>query len=233
MTGAAAILAGKKSLVGIDTWIFDLDNTLYPLSVNLFGQVEERMAAFIMAELGVDQEAANRMRREFFTRHGTTLRGLMLDHGVEPTRFLDYVHEIDFERVPPDPALVAAIEALPGRKLVFTNAPARYAEQVMARIGLAGRIEAIHDIIACDFVPKPNPSAYHLLLSRYGITPATAILFEDMARNLEPAAALGMTTAWIESPLDWARIGSDQPYVHYVVTDLAKWLEAAAKSAAD
>jgi putative hydrolase of the HAD superfamily len=217
---------GGRPLSEIETWIFDLDNTLYPLACNLFGQVEERMAAFIMAELEIDYEAAHRLRRHFFQRHGTTLRGLMLDHGVEPERFLHYVHDIDLSGVPADPALVAAINRLPGRKLVFTNATVRHAERVMARIGLTGTIEAVHDIVASAYVPKPAQSAYAALLAGHRIAPATALFVEDMARNLEPAAALGMTTAWVRSPLDWARIGSDQPYVHHIVDDLAAWLVA-------
>lgn len=217
---------GGQALHEIETWIFDLDNTLYPLACNLFGQVEERMAAFIVAELDINYDEAHRMRREFFHRHGTTLRGLMLDHGIEPARFLEYVHEIDLSGIPADPLLVAAINRLPGRKLVFTNATARHAERVMERIGLRGEIEAIHDIVASGYRPKPDPHAYDSLTRRYGFSPNTALFIEDMARNLEPAAALGMTTAWLKSPLDWARLGADQPYVHYVIDDLADWLGA-------
>ena len=217
---------GGQPLGDIETWIFDLDNTLYPLACNLFDQVEERMAAFIMAELAIDYDEAHRMRREFFHRHGTTLRGLMLDHDIEPTRFLEYVHEIDLSGIPADPALVAAINRLPGRKLVFTNATRRHAERVMERIGLNGEIEAIHDIVASAYRPKPDPTAYDALTRRHGFSPKTALFVEDMARNLEPAAALGMTTAWVKSPLDWARLGADQPYVHYAIDDLAAWLSA-------
>jgi putative hydrolase of the HAD superfamily len=227
MTESTDTRRGGRPLAEIETWIFDLDNTLYPLACNLFGQVEERMAAFIMAELEMTYEDAHRLRRDFFARHGTTLRGLMIDHQVEPTRFLDYVHEIDLSGIPADPALVAAINRLPGRKLVFTNATVGHAERVMARIGLTGQIEAVHDIVASDYLPKPHPNAYAALLKAYRIAPETALFVEDMARNLQPAAALGMTTAWVEGPLDWARIGADQPYVHYIVRDLAAWLEGA------
>ncbi|HEY5210224.1 MAG TPA: pyrimidine 5'-nucleotidase [Stellaceae bacterium] len=217
---------GGRPLSQIETWIFDLDNTLYPLAVNLFAQVEERMANFIMDELEITYEDAHRLRRDFFARHGTTLRGLMTDHNVEPRRFLDYVHDIDLSGVPANPALVAAINWLPGRKLVFTNATVRHAERVMDRIGLTGQIEAVHDIEAMDYQPKPARSAYDALVSRYHIAPATALFVEDMARNLQPAAALGMTTAWVRGPLEWARIGSDQPYVHHIIDDLAAWLAA-------
>lgn len=232
VTNAMSAGRGGRPLGEIETWIFDLDNTLYPLACNLFREVEERMDAFIMAELDINHDEAHRMRRDFFTRHGTTLRGLMLDHGIEPKRFLDYVHEIDLSGVPADPVLVAAINRLPGRKLVFTNATARHAERVMARIGLTGHIEAVHDIVAGDYLPKPNPSAYRTLTKRHGFAPESALFVEDMARNLAPAAALGMTTAWVKSPLDWARAGADEPYVHYVIEDLAAWLGAAADASA-
>lgn len=221
-----AAKGGGRPLSEIETWVFDLDNTLYPLACNLFGQVEERMAAFIMAELEIGYDEAHRLRRHFFAKHGTTLRGLMLDHGVDPDRFLHYVHDIDLSGVPADPALVAAINRLPGRKLIFTNATVRHAERVMARIGLVGEIEAIHDIAASAYVPKPARSAYAAMLAGHRVAPESALFVEDMARNLEPAAALGMTTAWVRSPLEWARVGADEPYVHHVVDDLAAWLGA-------
>ncbi|MGH6979696.1 MAG: pyrimidine 5'-nucleotidase, partial [Stellaceae bacterium] len=179
---------GGRPLGEIETWIFDLDNTLYPLAHNLFGQVEERMAAFIVAELEVNHDEAHRMRREFFNRHGTTLRGLMNDHDIDPTRFLDYVHDIDLSGIPADPALVAAINRLNGRKLVFTNSTVRHAERVMERIGLTGHIEAVHDIVATGYKPKPDPTAYETLTKQYRFDPKSALFVEDMARNLAPAA---------------------------------------------
>jgi putative hydrolase of the HAD superfamily len=218
-----------RPLAEIETWIFDLDNTLYPSRCNLFAEAEARMADFIVQELGiaVSVEEAHALRRRFFLDHGTTLRGLMLEHGIEPKRFLDYVHEIDLSPVPPDPALVDAIAALPGRKLVFTNGTEDYAERVIARIGLTGHFLAIHDIIACGYLPKPDPSGYDLLIRRFGIVPQTAIMVEDMARNLVPAASLGMTTAWVKTPKDWAREGAGPEHIHHVIEELAPWLRAA------
>jgi putative hydrolase of the HAD superfamily len=218
-----------RPLSEIETWIFDLDNTLYPARCNLFAEAEARMADFIVHELGLTLtvEDAHALRRRFFLDHGTTLRGLMLEHGIEPKRFLDYVHEIDLTPVPPDPALVEAVAALPGRKLVFTNGTADYAERVIARIGLTGQFLAIHDIIACDYLPKPDPSGYARLIARHAIRPETALMVEDMARNLGPAAALGMTTAWVRTPKDWAREGAVPGDIHHVVDELAPWLRAA------
>ena len=221
-----------RPLTEIETWIFDLDNTLYPARCNLFAEAEARMADFIVHELGLTltHVAAHALRRRFFLDHGTTLRGLMLEHGIEPKRFLDYVHEIDLSPVPPDPALVAAIAALPGRKLVFTNGTEAYAERVIARIGLTGHFLAIHDIIACDYRPKPDPSGYAALVTRHGINPLSALMVEDMARNLPPAAALGMTTAWVSTPSEAARLGADSADIHHVVDDLVPWLAAATRT---
>src|SRR5690242_3042378 len=136
---------GGRPLQEIETWIFDLDNTLYPAHCNLFAEAETRMAHFIMEELKLDHEAAHALRRRFFLDHGTTLRGLMIEHDIEPKRFLDYVHEIDLSPVLADPALAEAIAALPGRKLIFTNRTLDYAERVIARIGRTGQLLAIHD----------------------------------------------------------------------------------------
>jgi putative hydrolase of the HAD superfamily len=218
-----------RPLHEIETWIFDLDNTLYPARYNLFAEAEARMAHFIVHELGLalTVEDAHALRRRFFLDHGTTLRGLMLEHGIEPKRFLDYVHEIDLSPLPPDPELAAAIAALPGRKLVFTNATADYAERILARLGLAGQFLAIHDIIACDYLPKPDPSGYARLVREHGIAPEAALMIEDMARNLPPAAALGMTTAWVQTAKDYARVGADSEHIHHVVDNLAPWLKAA------
>lgn len=218
-----------RPLAEIETWIFDLDNTLYPARCNLFAEAEARMADFMVHELGLTLtvEDAHALRRRFFFDHGTTLRGLMLEHGVEPRRFLDYVHAIDLSPVPPDPALAEAVAALPGRKLVFTNGTEDYAERVIARIGLTGQFLAIHDIIACDYLPKPDPSGYARLVARHAVVPETALMVEDMARNLGPAAALGMTTAWVRTAKDWAREGARPGDIHHVVDELVPWLRAA------
>ncbi len=223
--------AGGRPLREIETWIFDLDNTLYPASCNLFAEAEARMAAFIIAELGLDFEAAHALRRRFFLDHGTTLRGLMIEHGIEPKRFLDYVHDIDLSPVSPDPRLAAAIAALPGRKFVFTNGTEDYAARILARIGIGGHFAGVHDIIACGYLPKPDLSGYRALVAKHGIDPAAALMVEDMARNLPPAAALGMTTAWVRTGSDWARQGAEAEHIHHVVDDLAAWLAAATRRA--
>jgi len=219
---------GGRPFPEIEAWIFDLDNTLYPAACNLFAEAEARMADFIVAELGLTHVEAHALRRRFFLDHGTTLRGLMLEHGIEPKRFLDYVHEIDLSPVPPDPDLAAAIAALPGRKFIFTNGTVEYAERVIARIGLTQHFVGIHDVVACDYLPKPDPSGYRALVTRHAIDPAHALMVEDMARNLPPAAALGMTTAWVRTAKDYARSGAESEHIHHVVEELAPWLRSAA-----
>ena len=219
---------GGRPLHEIETWIFDLDNTLYPAACNLFAEAEARMADFIVAELGLSHAEAHALRRRFFLDHGTTLRGLMLEHGIEPKRFLDYVHEIDLSPVPADPDLADAIAALPGRKFIFTNGTVEYTERVITRIGLTRHFVGIHDVVACDYLPKPDPSGYAALVARHAIDPARALMIEDMARNLPPAAALGMTTAWVRTPKDYARSGAEPEHIHHVVEELASWLRSAA-----
>jgi putative hydrolase of the HAD superfamily len=190
--------ATSTPLTEIETWIFDLDNTLYPGTCRLYAEIEQRMGAFIREELKLDHAAAHALRRGFLERHGTTLKGLMIEYGLAPARFLDYVHDIDLSSVAEDSALGAAIAGLPGRKLVFTNGTQRHAQRVLGRLGLGAHFAAIHDIVACDYTPKPEPSAYAAFVRRYEIAPRRAAMIEDMARNLPPAAALGMTTIWIK-----------------------------------
>lgn len=212
------------SLARIDTWIFDLDNTLYPASANLFARIDARMTAYVARRLGLPEAEARAVQKEYFHRHGTTLTGLMADHGVDPHAFLAEVHDVEMDVLQEDAPLAAAIARLPGRKLVFTNGDKPYALKVLDRLGLGDSFEAIHDIHAMDLVPKPHASAYAGLCQALAIEPTRAIFFEDMARNLAPAKAIGMTTVWIDN-------GSEQgpeprgDFIDHIVHDLAPWLQ--------
>ncbi len=208
----------------IDSWIFDLDNTLYPSSAKLFDQIDERMGSFIGALLEVDRVEARRIQKTFFHSHGTTLSGLMEEHGVEPSEFLDYVHDIDLEVIAEDRELVEAIGALPGRKLVFTNGDEPYAQRVLDKLGLGRSFEAIHDIHAADYVPKPAPQSYAAMCRRWDINPASALFVEDMARNLVPAKQLGMVTIWVNNGSEQAVRRPDMRYIDLEIEALTPWL---------
>lgn len=215
-------------LGAVETWIFDLDNTLYPASCRLFDQVQRRMTEYICDRLEVAPDAAAELRRRYFREHGTTLRGLMTVEGIDPHDFLAFVHDIDLAGVPPDPALVAAIRELRGHKIVHTNGSLRHAERLLDHLGLSAAFSGIVDIVAADFDPKPALAGYRLLLRRHAVAAERALMVEDIARNLAPAAALGMTTAWMRNGLDWAAADADSDYINHIVDDLAGFLGAAA-----
>ncbi len=210
----------------IRNWIFDLDNTLYPASANLFAPIEARMNDYICELTGCTPEQGARMRRDYFHSHGTTLAGLMAEHGTDPHHFLDFVHDVDMNVLARNELLAGAIARLPGRKLVFTNGTVAHAQRVMDRLGVARHFEAVFDIHAAAYVPKPEPVVYDQLLSQYAIQPRRAVLFEDMARNLKPAHDLGMTTVWVRVDSPWAQPGDDRSHIHHEIDDLAEWLVA-------
>jgi putative hydrolase of the HAD superfamily len=209
---------------GIDCWIFDLDNTLYPARTDLFGLIDVRMGAFIAALLGCDAQEARRVQKRFFHEHGTTLAGLMRHHGVEPRAFLDYVHDIPLDRLSLDPVLNARIRALPGRRLIFTNGDAAYAGRVLDKLELADAFEQVHDIHACDYVPKPDPAGYARLCRDHDVDPRRAAFFEDMARNLVPAKAIGMTTIWVNNGSESGGMGAHPDFIDYETADLSPFL---------
>jgi len=217
------------------TWVFDLDNTLYPATSSLFPQIDRRMRRFIADWFGIDENAAHLLQKRYYHEYGTTLCGLMQHDGVAPDLFLDYVHDIDHSVLSPDPRLAAILDRLPGRKLIFTNGSERHAEAVLDRLGLTGQFEAVFDICAAEFIPKPQPKPYQRLVERYGFDPAGALMVEDIHRNLRPAAGMGMRTLWVreedhpDGPIP-PQDQSDLSHVDYVTDDLVGWLEAVASS---
>ena len=210
----------------VDAWVFDLDNTLYPHECGLFGEVDRRIRRFIADALGVSDDEAHRVQRHYFHTYGTSLLGLTREHGADPGEFLAFVHDIDLSAVTPDAALGRGLAGLPGRKFVFTNADAAYASRVLDRLGVGGAFDSIFDIAAGGYVPKPHPGAYERLLSTHGIEPGRAALFEDIPRNLAPAAALGMTTVWVRNDAEWAQPDKEDGHgADHVVDELGRWLE--------
>jgi putative hydrolase of the HAD superfamily len=213
------------SMAGVSHWIFDLDNTLYPEATKLFLQIDERIKAFISELLDVGDDAAYRVQKEYLVEYGTTLRGLMERHDIAPHDFLEYVHDVDLEVIPPDPRLVASLRRLPGAKYIFTNGSRAHAEAVLGRLGAEREITEIFDIETADFLPKPAPQTYAALVGHFDIEPDRAVIIEDMVRNLKPAHDMGMTTVWLNSGGEWGKIGYDSAHVDIEINDLTVWLD--------
>lgn len=220
-------------LTHIDAWIFDLDNTLYPAACNLFSQIDVRMGAYIAKYFNVDTIEARRIQKGYLHSHGTTLTGLMEVHGIEPQAFLDFVHDIDVSVIAPDPALKAAIERLPGRRLIYTNGSTSHAERVLKQLGLENVFEAIHDIVAADYCPKPRRAAYEQFVEHHGLHAPTAAMLEDMACNLEVPHAMGMTTILVPGEKPWRQANDpveedvDGAHIHFVAENLSSFLAMA------
>ncbi len=208
----------------VRNWIFDLDNTLYPASADLFSQVDARMTGFIQDLLGLEHDEARRVQKGYFHNHGTTLSGLMTEHYVDPHAFLAHVHDIEMDVLEHDAPLVAAIAKLPGRKLIFTNGDTPYALKILDRLGLGASFEAIHDIHAMDLMPKPHASAYAGFCTAFDIDPAQSLFVDDMVRNLLPAKAIGMTTVWVDNGSEQSP-GAERDHIDFTIPVLAPWLE--------
>lgn len=229
--------AEEKGFGHVDTWVFDLDNTLYPASSRLFDQIDAKITAFVMAHTGLDGLSARALQKHYYRKHGTTLRGLMTEDWLDPAQFLAFVHDIDHAVLEPAPQLAAAIGRLPGRRYVLTNGSRRHAESVIARLGIAELFEDVFDIAAAGYVPKPEAEAYRLFLDLHRIEPRKAAMFEDLSKNLVIPHALGMRTVLV-TPRDGEPEGLErltspddsQPAAHvdHMTDDLAGFLAALA-----
>lgn len=207
----------RAAFCHVETWVFDLDHTLYPPSTRLFDQIEARMVAYVMRTLGVDEQTANSLRKQYWAEYGTTLAGLMREHGIAPEPFLEEVHDISFEALSPDPDLAAAIAALPGRRIIYTNGCAPYAEEVVAARGLSGLFDAIYGIEHARFLPKPEAAAFDTVFGLDGFAPARAAMFEDDIRNLRVPHALGLRTVLVGP-------GAAEGHVEFQTEDLTGFL---------
>lgn len=208
-----------------DVWLIDLDNTLYPARCNLFAQVDVRIGRYIADWLKVDVDEARRVQKQYWREHGTSMRGMMSLHGVDPRHYLDYVHDIDYSPVEPNPALERSLAALPGRKIIFTAGDVPHAERVMERLGVAHHFEAIFDIVAGDYWPKPHKQIYEKLVREHAVDPARACMADDIAVNLKPAAEMGMRTVWIRTDESVKRAeGIELDHVHHQTEDFATFL---------
>jgi putative hydrolase of the HAD superfamily len=218
-----ASLPGR--LAGVNCWLFDMDNSLYQASVNLFAQIDRRMEAYVGRLLGLGRDEARAVQKRYFHEHGTTLKGLMLSHGVDPFHFLSFVHDIDTSVLDANPRLRASLLKLPGRRIIFTNGDRPYAERVLTEIGILDCFEEIHDIHAMAYHPKPDPRAYSGLCAAHGVDPARAFFVDDMAHNLKPAHALGMVTGWVNNGSERGDHGHSPDFIDHEIADLTEWLE--------
>lgn len=202
----------------VTDWVFDLDQTLYPPEIRLFEQVAARMTDYIVDALGVSAAEAQRLRRTYWADYGTTLAGLMAEHGVAPDPYLVQVHDIDFSVLTPDPDLAAHIAALPGRRIVYTNGSAPYAARVIAARGLDGLFDAVYGVEHAGYRPKPEPAAFDTVFAADGLTPSRAAMFEDDPRNLRAPHALGMRTVHV------APERAPGPHIDHHTDDLSAFL---------
>lgn len=225
-----------KNLDHVDVWVFDLDNTLYSPQSRLFDQIDQRIAEYVAKLLKIEVAAARTIQKGYFHRHGTSLRGLMMEHEIDPADYLDYVHNIDVSILNPNRALDQALAGLPGRKLIFTNGSTAHAHRVTDRLGISHHFEAVFDIAAAIYVPKPDAACYAKFLDQHRIDPKRCAMFEDTPRNLGPAAQLGMSTVLVRAPTDaalsWqipAPGESWKDFVHHETDDLVSFLAESIK----
>jgi putative hydrolase of the HAD superfamily len=218
----------------VDTWIFDLDNTLYSPECNLFAQIDQRMNAFLREMFSVGPEEAHRIQKDYYHTYGTTLSGLMAVHNLQPDRFLEYVHDIDVSPVPEAPELAAALAQLPGRRFIFTNGSRRHAERVATKLGILQHFDDLFDIVASGYSPKPQPESYERFLSAHGVKARTAAMFEDLPHNLENPHILGMATVLVKTEfhecdhpaqMSLSESVALPEHIHHVTDDLTAFLE--------
>lgn len=222
----------------VTDWVFDLDNTLYPHHTNLFSQIDVKMTGYVAELLTLSREDARKLQKQLYLEYGTTLNGLMQRHGIDPDEFLEYVHDIDYSWLVPDPVLGAAIHQLPGRKFIFTNGNRGHAERTARQLGILDHFDDIFDIVAAGLTPKPSRQPYETFTALHKVTGPNAVMFEDLARNLSVPKSLGMTTVLIV-PRNfeptfaeiWERDPTNEDDVDFVTDDLPTFLSTIVEAA--
>ena len=217
------MLSLKKT---IDTWVFDLDNTLYSAESGIFQQVHELMGKFVSNKLKIDLDSAKKIQKKYFIKHGTTLKGLMDNHGVEPDEFLDYVHKLDYSIIHPNNDLNKEISKLQGRKIIYTNANRQHVNEILLRLDLTNMFDEIFDIKMANYIPKPEINAYKDFIKRFNINPKTTIMFDDIAKNLVPAKNVGFKSVWIDLGIENISddIKNSKQFLDFETKDLSKFL---------
>ncbi len=226
-TQTISTLSSKVDLTHIDTWVFDLDNTLYSWELDLFAQVDQKMGEFIGRQLQLPSKQAKALQKEYYRTYGTTLRGLMLKHGLDPEPFLEYVHNIDLGSVEKDRELNALLSELPGRKLVFTNGSLGHAERVTAALGIDHHFESIFDVSAAGYVPKHESEVFDDFCEHAELIPQSSVMFDDISLNLLHPHASGMTTVLVRTEIDWSaqsELTDGNDHIHHETDDLVEFL---------
>ncbi len=221
----------KSPFTSVESWIFDLDNTLYPHHSNLFHQIDQKISEFLQRVTGKPADEARALQLAYYKEYGTTLRGLMLEHQIDPDEFLEYVHDIDHSVLDPNPRLADAINQLPGKCYILTNGTRKHAEAVANRLGITHHFEDIFGIVEADLIPKPKAETYERFLTKNSITPKNAAMFEDLSRNLVVPNNLGMRTVLVVPDgtrevfrEDWELSTGEEPHVEFVTDHLDDFL---------
>ena len=209
----------------VNAWVFDLDNTLYQVTQKLLKNIDEHMGAVVANYLNTSREEAYKIQKTYFQKYGLTLRGLMIHHGLDPEQYFKEMKPMDLNEIPPNPALGKAISHLAGRKFIYTNASKKHSKLVLERLGMGNVFEGIFDIKAANYIPKPAIESYELLCKKHNFDSQSAVMIDDIARNLEPAANLGMTTVWKKTDAEWAKNTLEEHYIDHTIGDLFDWVK--------
>ena len=211
----------------INTWIFDLDNTLYSADSGIFQQVHELMGKFVSRHLNIDIEDAKIIQKKYYKQHGTTLRGLMDNHGVDPDHFLAEVHKLDYSIVGPNLKLNEELKKLHGQKIIYTNANMQHAINVLERIELSNFFDENYDIKMANYIPKPEMAPYEQMINQFDINVKSTAMFDDIAKNLVPAKNVGFTSVWVDAGYENFSddIQSSKKYLDHETTNITKFLE--------
>ena len=214
-----------KNFQLIKYWLFDLDNTLYSAKTKVFDQVEKRMTQYVSNKLDVSMDKAKKIQKNYFHEYNTTLNGLIKNHKIDASEFLEFVHDIDINFLKKDLKLSEELKKLGGKKMIFTNGPKKHALNITQKIGIDQHFDDIFDIVDSNFVPKPNMEPYKKLIEKHKIDPNLCVFVEDIARNLKPAYEMGMTTVWIENDEPWAKKFADGNFINYKTDNLSEFLK--------
>ena len=211
----------------IDNWIFDLDNTLYSADSGIFQQVHKLMGKFIKNYLNIETKKANELQRKYYKEHGTTLRGMMDNHGVDPDYFLSEVHKLDYSIVGSNNKLNMELKKLNGKKIIYTNANMEHVLNVLERIELSNCFDHVFDIKMANYIPKPQLTPYNHIVKKFDLNPSKSAMFDDIAKNLVPAKNVGFTSIWIDAGYENFSddIKSSKKYLDFETNDLCVFLE--------